>query len=117
MYGVVIAMIPAMLVSFYFFGLDAARVIFFSVAGCLLFEYLIQKFLMKQEPSINDGSALVTGVLLAFNVPAICPSGSFWWERLFPSASAKCRLVVWVRTRSTRRWLGVCSCLFPSRCK
>lgn len=73
MYGVVIAMIPAMLVSFYFFGLDAARVIFFSVAGCLLFEYLIQKFLMKQEPSINDGSALVTGVLLAFNVPSNLP--------------------------------------------
>jgi Na+-translocating ferredoxin:NAD+ oxidoreductase subunit D len=73
MYGVVIAMIPAMLVSFYFFGLDAARVIFFSVAGCLLFEYLIQKFLMKQEATITDGSALVTGVLLAFNVPANLP--------------------------------------------
>lgn len=74
MYGVVIAMIPAMLVSFYFFGLDAARVIFFSVAGCLLFEYLIQKFLMKHEPSITDGSALVTGVLLAFNVPGNLPA-------------------------------------------
>jgi Na+-translocating ferredoxin:NAD+ oxidoreductase subunit D len=73
MYGVVIAMIPAMLVSFYFFGLDAARVIFFSVAGCLLFEYMIQKFLMKQEATITDGSALVTGVLLAFNVPANLP--------------------------------------------
>lgn len=73
MYGVVIAMIPAMLVSFYFFGLDAARVIFFSVAGCLLFEYLIQKYLMKETPTINDGSALVTGILLAFNVPANLP--------------------------------------------
>jgi Na+-translocating ferredoxin:NAD+ oxidoreductase subunit D len=73
MYGVVIAMIPAMLVSFYFFGLDAARVIFFSVVGCLLFEYLIQKFLMKQEATITDGSALVTGVLLAFNVPSNLP--------------------------------------------
>lgn len=73
MYGVVIAMIPAMLVSFYFFGLDALRVIVLSVAGCLLFEYLIQKFLMKEVPTINDGSAVVTGVLLAFNVPANLP--------------------------------------------
>ncbi len=73
MYGVVIAMIPAMLVSFYFFGLDALRVIVISVASCLLFEYLIQKFLMKEELTINDGSAVVTGVLLAFNVPANLP--------------------------------------------
>ncbi len=74
MYGVVIAMIPAMLVSFYFFGLDAARVIFISVAGCLLFEYLIQRFIIKEKVTITDGSAIVTGVLLAFNVPSNLPA-------------------------------------------
>ncbi len=74
MYGVVLAMIPAMLVSFYFFGLDAARVIFISVVACMGFEYLIQKFLLKETPSINDGSAMVTGVLLAFNVPGNLPA-------------------------------------------
>lgn len=73
MYGVVLAMIPAMLVSFYFFGLDAARVIFFSVAGCLMFEYLIQRFIMKEKVTVTDGSAIVTGVLLAFNVPSNLP--------------------------------------------
>ncbi|NLN95851.1 MAG: RnfABCDGE type electron transport complex subunit D [Bacteroidales bacterium] len=73
MYGVVIAMIPAMLVSLYFFGFGALRVILVSVVSCLIFEYLIQKHLMKLEPTINDGSAVVTGILLAFNLPSNLP--------------------------------------------
>jgi Na+-translocating ferredoxin:NAD+ oxidoreductase subunit D len=75
MYGVVYAMIPAMLVSFYFFGLDAVRVILISVIGCMAVEYLIQKYLLKSEITVFDGSAIVTGVLLAFNVPSNLP----WW--------------------------------------
>ncbi|MCF8301660.1 MAG: RnfABCDGE type electron transport complex subunit D [Bacteroidales bacterium] len=73
MLGVVLAMVPAILVSVYFFGLGAIRVILISVAACLLFEYLIQKYVMKTGPTINDGSAIVTGVLLAFNVPSNLP--------------------------------------------
>ena len=73
MYGVVIAMIPAILVSLYFFGLDAARVILISVLACLFFDWSIQKYLIKGPVTINDGSAIVTGVLLAFNVPANLP--------------------------------------------
>ena len=73
MYGVVIAMIPAMLVSFYFFGLDAAKVTLVSVLACLFFEWVVQKYLLKGPLTINDGSALVTGVLLAFNVPSSLP--------------------------------------------
>jgi Na+-translocating ferredoxin:NAD+ oxidoreductase subunit D len=73
MYGVVIAMIPAMLVSFYFFGLDAAKVTLVSVLACLFFEWVVQKYLIKGPLTINDGSALVTGVLLAFNVPSNLP--------------------------------------------
>jgi electron transport complex protein RnfD len=75
MYGVVYAMIPAMLVSFYFFGLDAVRVILISVIGCMAVEFLIQKYLLKSEITVFDGSAIVTGVLLAFNVPSNLP----WW--------------------------------------
>jgi Na+-translocating ferredoxin:NAD+ oxidoreductase subunit D len=75
MYGVVYAMIPAMLVSFYFFGLDSVRVILISVIGCMAVEYLIQKYLLKSEITVFDGSAIVTGVLLAFNVPSNLP----WW--------------------------------------
>ena len=44
-----------------------------SVVACLFFEYAIQKFLLKQQPTIFDGSALITGVLLAFNVPSNLP--------------------------------------------
>ncbi|MBN1117043.1 MAG: RnfABCDGE type electron transport complex subunit D [Bacteroidales bacterium] len=73
MYGVVIAMMPAMLVSFYFFGLGAIYVTLLSVASCVGFEYLIQKFILKQKPSITDGSAIVTGILLAFNLPSSLP--------------------------------------------
>lgn len=73
MYGVVFAMIPAMLVSVYFFGLDALRVILISSAACMFFEWLIQKYIIKGPVTIDDGSALVTGVLLAFNVPSNLP--------------------------------------------
>jgi Na+-translocating ferredoxin:NAD+ oxidoreductase subunit D len=73
MYGVVIAMIPAMLVSFYFFGLDAAKVTLVSVLACLFFEWVVQKYLLKGPLTITDGSALITGILLAFNVPSNLP--------------------------------------------
>lgn len=73
MYGVLIALIPALLVSLYFFGLGALIVTLTSVAACVIFEYLIQKFLIKKEPTLCDGSALLTGLLLTFNLPANLP--------------------------------------------
>lgn len=73
MYGVLIALIPAFICSVLFFGMGALVVTLTSVVSCLLFEYLIQKFLLKQQPTIFDGSALITGVLLAFNVPSNLP--------------------------------------------
>jgi len=73
MYGVIMAMIPAMLVGFYFFGLDAVRVTAISVLAAVGFEYLIQKFLIKGEPTITDGSAIITGMLFAFNMPSNLP--------------------------------------------
>ena len=74
MYTVVIAMVPAMLVSVYFFGLDALRVLVISSLSCLFFEWLIQKYLIKGPVTIFDGSALITGILLAFNVPSNLPT-------------------------------------------
>jgi Na+-translocating ferredoxin:NAD+ oxidoreductase subunit D len=73
MYGVVIAMVPAMLVSIYYFGLDALRVLILASVACLFFEWVIQKYLIKGPITITDGSALVTGILLAFNVPTNLP--------------------------------------------
>lgn len=73
MYDVVIALIPAFLVSLYVFGISAFIVTAVAVISCLLFEYVIQKFLMKTEVTIGDGSALITGILLAFNLPSSLP--------------------------------------------
>jgi electron transport complex protein RnfD len=73
MYGVVIALIPAMLASFYYFGIGALIVTTTSVISCIVFEYLIQRFILKKPISITDGSALVTGILLAFNLPSNIP--------------------------------------------
>lgn len=73
MYGVLIALIPAFICSVLFFGMGAIIVTLTSVLACLFFEYVIQKFLLKQQPTIFDGSALITGVLLAFNVPSNLP--------------------------------------------
>lgn len=73
MYDVVIALIPAFLVSLYVFGFAALIVTSIAIISCLVFEYLIQKFILKSEITITDGSALITGILLAFNVPSNLP--------------------------------------------
>ena len=74
MYGVLIALIPAFLVSLYFFGLGALIVTATSVAACLFFEWAIGKYLLKKPTTtICDGSAIITGVLLAFNLPSNLP--------------------------------------------
>jgi len=73
MYDVLYALIPAFLVSIYVFGISALILTSVAVVSCILFEYLIQKFLLKTEITITDGSALITGILLAFNLPSGLP--------------------------------------------
>lgn len=73
MYDVVIALIPAFLVSVYVFGIGALVVTSVAVISCLIFEFLIQKYLLKTSVTITDGSALITGILLAFNLPSNLP--------------------------------------------
>ena len=73
MYGVLIALVPAFLVSLYVFGLDAFVLTLASVLFCVITEYVVQRFMFKKEPTILDGSAIITGVLLAFNVPSNLP--------------------------------------------
>ncbi len=70
---VIIALIPAMIMSTIFFGLNSLKIMLAAVISCLLFEYAIQKFLLKVPTTIHDGSAAITGILLAFNVPAGLP--------------------------------------------
>ena len=73
MYGVIIALIPALLASFWFFGLGSAIVCGCSVVACVLFEWLISKFLLQRTPTLTDGSAIVTGLLLGMNLPSNFP--------------------------------------------
>ena len=75
MYGVIIALLPALAASVWLFGVGALIVTLTSVAACVLFEWIIQKYLFKATPSIADGSAIVTGLLLAFNLPTNIPIG------------------------------------------
>jgi electron transport complex protein RnfD len=73
MLGVVVALLPALFTSIFYFGWGAVIVSATSVISCLLFEYLIQRFILRKPVSITDGSALVTGLLLAFNLPSNIP--------------------------------------------
>ena len=73
MYGVVIALSPALAAAIWFFGMGAIIVTLVSVISCVATEYLIQKYILKTKPSVTDGSAVVTGLLLAFNVPSNLP--------------------------------------------
>lgn len=73
MYGVIIALVPAILVSIGFFGLGSAVVLLASVAACVFFEWAISKYLLHVQPSLTDGSAIVTGLLLGMNLPSNLP--------------------------------------------
>lgn len=73
MYSVIIALLPAFAVSLYFFGVGALIVTLTSILSCIVVEYLIQKFLLKEKPTIGDGSAILTGLLLGFNLPSNLP--------------------------------------------
>lgn len=74
MYGVVLALIPALIASFWFFGLGSAIVCATSVIACVAFEWAITKFILKREQNtITDGSAILTGLLLGFNLPSNLP--------------------------------------------
>ena len=90
MYGVIIALMPARLVSFYFFGLGSVIVTAVSVAACVCFEWAISKYIMKQERNtVLDGSAVLTGLLLAFNLPSNLPIWIILIGALFAIGVAK----------------------------
>lgn len=75
MRDVVIALLPAVIVSAVFYGWKELLVLGVSVASCVLLEYLITRFLLKRPSTVGDLSAVVTGILLALNLPSATP----WW--------------------------------------
>ncbi|MGD8353586.1 MAG: RnfABCDGE type electron transport complex subunit D [Pseudomonadota bacterium] len=75
MYWVIIALVPGALVGAYFFGLNALKVMALSILACLAFEALALKVRGKDMSPLTDGSAVLTGLLLAMNLPSNIP----WW--------------------------------------
>ena len=102
MYGVIIALLPALLVSFYYFGLGSVVVCLTSVLACVFFEWLISKFLLKNtRNTILDGSAILTGLLLGFNLPSNLPiwiiiigAGGLGCNIFNPALVGRCFLLV-----------------------
>jgi Na+-translocating ferredoxin:NAD+ oxidoreductase subunit D len=73
MRGVIIAMVPALLFSIYTFGIGSLYVTLLAVVFCAGTEFLISKYLLRRPATLADGSAIITGMLLAFNVPSNLP--------------------------------------------
>lgn len=72
MLDVIIALLPAAIVSVVYFGLHAFAVLATSIVSCVLFEYISRK-IMKRSNTLGDLSAVVTGIILAFNLPSTLP--------------------------------------------
>ena len=70
---VIIALLPALAVSVYVYGWGVLGITAMSIGCCVLFESLIQKFLVKGKQTVTNLSAVVTGLLLAMNMPANIP--------------------------------------------
>ena len=81
---VVLALLPAYLVALYYFGVGALVVSAIAIASCIGFEAFIQRFVLKTKVSISDGSAALTGLLLAMNLPSNLP----WWMVIIGSMAA-----------------------------
>ena len=74
MYGVILALLPALFVSFFYFGIGSVIVCLSSVAACVFFEWAINKYILRNERNtILDGSAALTGLLLGMNLPSNLP--------------------------------------------
>ena len=73
MLDVIIALCPAMIVSFLYYGLSEIAIMAVSVASCIVLEWAITKYILKKPSATGDLSAIVTGILLAMNLPPTCP--------------------------------------------
>ena len=83
MLDVVTALMPTVVAGIWLFGWNAARVILICVVSCVGFEFLWE-VLLKKPITINDLSAVVTGIILALTMPANAP----WWMLVVGSATA-----------------------------
>lgn len=73
MWHVIVALLPAVACSLYYFGLGAMVVIASSILGCVIVEYAINRWMLRAPSTIGNGSAVLTGLLLALNLPSNIP--------------------------------------------
>jgi electron transport complex protein RnfD len=83
MLDVIIALLPALVASVFYFGFSSLVLVVLSVASAVVTEYVLQR-MMKKDIAIADLSAVVTGILVAFNIPSAAP----WWIAVIGSAFA-----------------------------
>lgn len=86
MRDVIIALVPAIVVSVLFYGWSELLVLAVSVASCVLLEWAVTKWLLHKPSTISDLSAVVTGLLLAMNLPCTTP----WWVVFIGAVIAIC---------------------------
>ncbi len=84
MRDVVIALLPAFAAGIIYFGINTAIITLLCIASCVVTEALLQKYVMKRQVTVTDWSAVVTGILLAFNMPVTAP----WWLAVIGSVFA-----------------------------
>ncbi len=84
MWNVVIALVPALVVALWTFGLPALWITAICIGSCLFTEWVINRYMFHRPFSLSNGSALITGILLAFNLPSILP----WWMAIIGSIVA-----------------------------
>lgn len=73
MTNVIVALLPAVALALYCFGIGAAIVIVTAIVGCVVTEYIISRYILGEKPSIGNMSAILTGLLLALNLPSNLP--------------------------------------------
>jgi electron transport complex protein RnfD len=81
---VVIALVPAFAAGIIYFGINTAIITLICIASCVATEAVLQKYVMKRQVTVTDWSAVVTGILLAFNMPVSAP----WWLAVIGSVFA-----------------------------
>lgn len=84
MRDVVIALVPAFAAGIIYFGINTAIITLICIASCVATEAVLQKYVMKRQVTVTDWSAVVTGILLAFNMPVTAP----WWLAVIGSVFA-----------------------------
>lgn len=117
MLDVIIALLPALAAALLIFGLGALIVVLTAVAGCVAFEYLTCRYVLKTAPTTGNLSAVVTGLLLAFNLPSNMPVWMTLVGCFVAVVIAKMAFGGLGKNVFNPHWSDASFCSFPFRCR